>query len=573
MKKLSLVLALLLAMTMLLAACSPDASSGDAAAGTDSAAASTGSADAGTDGEEAEEEAAFFDPSLLQVKAVDDLTLEVNLVARTPYFLELTAFPTYSPVPMHIINDVGEAWSTEASTYIGNGPYTLTEYVPKDHLTMVKNENYWDAANVGPKTIEWKLIEDSVAELNAFQTGETSFTDNPPPEEIDSLKTEDFFVSEPQMGTYGVCMNNQAAPFDDVNVRKAFTLAIDRDHIANVIGSGLYIPAGGWVDPAQKDAAEGSTFREVAGDWYDPSAAAYEANCEAARAALEEAGSPNGEGFPTVTYSYNDSGIHPAVAEALQDMWNTVLGVNVELENMEWATFLETRKNGEYQLARDGWLNDYNDPMGELDLFITDGGNNNSQYKSTAYDELITAAKNEADPAARFALMHQMEDMLRDEWVIAPVMFYGDPYLIDPELKADPGFWTVPLGYKYFMYVQNEKYQDKLTVCAGPETSTIDPALNSSVDGAIYIIHSFEGLYRLNKAGEPEPAMAESVEVSDDGLTYTFKIKEGMQFSDGTPITAQTFVDSWVRAIDPETAADYAYMFECIAGYNEALGM
>ncbi len=568
MKKLSFVLALLLALTLVFAACSPGTGS-SAATGDASTADAAASSAAPAEGEEAAEEEAFFDPSLLQAKAIDDQTLEVTLVAPTPYFLELTAFPVYAAVPTHIIAEVGEDWATQAETLIGCGAYQLTEFVPQSHLKMEKNPNYWDAANVGPETIEFKLIEDSVAELNAFQTGVTMFTDNPPPEEIENLKSEDFFHSEPQMGTYYVSMNNQAEPFNDINVRKAFALAIDRDHIANVIGSGLYIPAGAWVDPAQNDATAGTKFRDVGGDWWDPSAEAYAANCDEARAALEEAGYPNGEGFPSVTYIYNDSGIHPAVAQALQNMWNEVLGVNVEIESQEWATFLETRKNGEYQLARDGWLNDYNDPVGELDLFITGGGNNNSQYSNPDYDALITQSKKEADQVKRFELLHQAEDMLRDDWVFAPVMYYGDPFLITPKLY-DAGFWTSPLGYKYFMFVQG--FED-LTVCAGPTTSTIDPALNSSVDGATYIIHMFDGLYRLDKNGKPEPALAESVDISDDQLTYTFHMREGVQFSDGTPITAQTIVDSWTRAIDPFTAADYSYMFESIAGYDAALGM
>ncbi len=509
-----------------------------------------------------------FDPSLLQAKALDDKTLEVTLTAPTPYFLELTAFPTYSPVPMHVINEVGEDWATQAETLIGCGAYQITEFVPGSHLLMTKNESYWDAANVGPQTIEFKLIEDPVAELNAYQTGETLFTDNPPSDEIPNLKNEDFFHSESQMGTYYVSINNQAEPFTDPLVRKAFTLAIDRDFMANTVGAGLYIPAGAFVDPAEKDAAEGSNFREVGGDWYDPSAAAYEANCEEARAALAEAGYPNGEGFPVVTYLYNPGSVHEPVAEALQNMWGEVLGVTVELEMQEWATLLETRKNGEYQLTRDGWLNDYNDPIGELDLFITGGGNNNSQYSNSEYDALVSAAKAEADPVARFEMLHQLESILRDDWVFAPIMYYGDPFLITPELY-NAGFWTSPLGYKYFMFT--EGFEDGLSVCVGPNTATIDPALNSSVDGATYIIHMFDGLFRLNNEGVPEPALAESVDISDDQLTYTFHLRDGIQFSDGTPITAQTFVDSWTRAIDPFTAADYSYMFEVIAGYGDAL--
>lgn len=521
-----------------------------------------------TDDETAEETEGTFDPSLFQVKAVDEKTLEVALAAPTPYFLELTAFPTYSPVPIEIINSVGESWATDPATFISNGAYQVTEWVPSSHITMTKNESYWDAENVGPNTIEFKLIEDSVAELNAFQTGEILFSENPPPEEIPALQSQDFFSSEPQMGTYYMSMNHQEAPFDDPLVRKAFALAIDRTHIASQIGNDLYIPADAWIPDILAGATPGSSFRDDGTSWWDPSAAAYEANCEEARTALAEAGFPDGEGFPTVTYIYNETGIHPAVAESLQAMWKDVLGVTVDLEVQEWATFLETRKNGEYQLARDGWLNDYNDPMGMLDLFISGSGNNNSQYSNPDYDALISQAKAEGDLEARFALMHQAEDILREDYVFAPIMYYGDPFLVDPAV-AEGGFWTSLLGYKYFMYVQG--FED-LSVCIGPNPSTVDPALNSSVDGATMIIHSFEGLYRLDKNGTPVPGLAESVDISEDGLVYTFHLRDDLQFSDGTAITAQTFVDSWVRAINPETGSNYSYMFGVIAGYEDAVG-
>ena len=549
MKKLSLLLAMLM-LVMTFTAC-----------GGDKPATSTEPTDNGG-------EAAAFDASAFQVVAKDDKTLEVTLLAPTPYFLELTAFPVYSVVPGHIIDEVGEGWATDPATFISNGAYQVTDWVSGSHITMTKNEKYWDAANVGPNTIEFKLIEDSVAELNAFQTNVTLFTDNPPPEEIPNIQSEPFFHSEPQMGTYYISINNQEEPFDNELVRKAFALAIDREHIAGKIGSNLYIPAEAWIPDSLGDATPGVSFRDVGENWWDPSAAAYEANCEEARAALAEAGYPDGEGFPVVTYIYNEAGIHSSVAESLQGMWKDVLNVTVDIEVQEWATFLETRKNGEYQLARDGWLNDYNDPMGMLDLFITGSGNNNSQYANADYDALISKAKAESDPAARFALMHQAEDILREDWVFAPVMYYGDPFLIDPDLY-NSGFWTSPLGYKYFMFAKG--YED-LTVCVGPNPSTVDPALNSSVDGATMIIHTFEGLYRLDKNGVPEPALASSVDISEDGLVYTFHLRDDLQFSDGTEINAQTFIDSWARAIDPATAADYGYMFEVIAGYAEAVG-
>lgn len=560
MKKLALLLSMLMVLGLALVACGGSTPPADSGSG------STSVAEGGDDSDGGEEEV-FFDPSLLQIRAVDDLNFEVTLPVETPYFLELAAFPTFSPVPMHILNDVGEAWATDAATYIGNGAYQVTEWVTGSHILMEKNPNYWDAESIGPAKIRFMLIEDSTARFNAFQADELDFMIRPPVDEMPTYENDPGYGVFTQLGTYYVSMNNQEAPFDDVNVRKAFALAIDRDHIANVICNGSYVPADAWVAPSLKD-VEAASFRDVGPSYWDPSAEAYDANLEEAKAALAEAGYPDGEGFPVVTYIYNEDAPHPQVAQALQDMWGA-LGVTVELEIQEWSTFLNSRKNGEYQLARDGWLCDYNDPMSMLDMFISSSGNNNSQLRSPEYDALVTELKATGDNTRRFEIMHELEDMLMNDWVFAPIMYYSETYLSDPELLNS--MWNSPLGYQYLMFADG--YDDgEMVVCIGPDPDTIDPALNSAVDGATMIIHTFEGLYRLNKDGDPEPALAESVEVSDDGLTYTFKLREGLQWSDGEPINAQTFVDSWTRAIDPATAADYAYLYEVVAGYNEALG-
>ena len=393
-----------------------------------------------------------FNPDLFQVTAPDDLTLKVTLISRTPYFLELTAFPTYMPVQKATIDANGDAWATKAETYIGNGPYKVTEFVPSSRITMEKNPNYWEVAKLGPQKIVFNLIEDNVAAFNAFQSGQLSFDNNIPPDEIESLKSNAAFHMPAQMGTYYVSFNNQKAPFDNPLVRKAFSLAIDRTYIANVLAKG-YIPAGAWVPPGLKDADPTKQFRDVGGNYIDPSTEAYAKNLEDAKAALAEAGYPNGEGLPTIEYIYNDSALHKAVAEALQNMWSQ-LGAKVTLSVTEWATFLNQRKNGEYMVARDGWLNDYNDPIGMLDLFITGGGNNNVQYKNPDYDALITQIKSTADNTERMKLLHQAEDILMQNWVFAPIMYYANPYMSDPAYGNS--IWTSPLGYDYFMYAQKQ---------------------------------------------------------------------------------------------------------------------
>ncbi|MCL1831160.1 MAG: ABC transporter substrate-binding protein, partial [Oscillospiraceae bacterium] len=156
---------------------------------------------------------------------------------------------------------------------------------------------------------------------------------------------------------------------------------------------------------------------------------------------------PDGN-VPGFTYMYNESTGHALIAQALQQMW-AELGIDVSLESQEWATFLQTRKNGEYQVARNGWLNDYNDPMGMLDMFITGGGNNDGQWSNAEFDELIKTVKNSGDQKERMELMHKAEDILFADWVVGPIYYYVDIYMIADDIG---GFYSSPLGYKYFMY-------------------------------------------------------------------------------------------------------------------------
>ena len=199
-------------------------------------------------------------------------------------------------------------------------------------------------------------------------------------------------------------------------------------------------------------------------------------------------------------------------------------------------------------------------------MWITGGGNNDAQWSNAEFDSLIKQIKSSGDAEARMEMMHQAEDIIFDEWMLCPIYYYVDIYMAQQNLE---NLSTSPLGFKFFMNASNGT--DTLKVCTGPDPDTIDPALNSAVDGGTMIDHAFEGLYTVAYGTPPTPGQAESVEISEDGLTYTFHLREGLKWSDGTPLTAHDFVYSWQRAVDPATGADYAYMFECIAGYTEAI--
>ena len=392
------------------------------------------------------------DPDELAAKALDDKTFEVTLVNDLSYFEELCAFPAMMPVREDMIEKAGDQWTFDTATYISNGAYKLKEWTHNSQIVVEKNENYYDVENLGPETITFKLMDDQNAMLSGFNSGELDFIEDVPQAEIANLIASGDMKIVDYIGTYYVCFQTQKAPFDDPRVRKAFSLAIDRTYIVNQVTQSGQVEAGGFVPSGVYDAdgAEGDDFRTVGGDYYKPTDADYEANCDEARQLLADAGYPNGEGFPVVEYLYNTSDAHKAVAEALQFMWEEELGVKVTLNNQEWAAFLQTRKDGDYSIARNGWIADYNDPISFLDMWMTGGGNNDAQYANDDYDALIKQAKTTTDNAERMDLLHQAEDkLIGEDSVLAPLYFYTQKYMLADGIE---GMYYCPLGYFFFGY-------------------------------------------------------------------------------------------------------------------------
>jgi oligopeptide transport system substrate-binding protein len=387
-----------------------------------------------------------YDEGKLNVTAPDDKTLVVTLKNPVPYFLELTAFPTYMPVRKDIIEANGEAWATKVETYVGNGPYKVAEWVPGSHITMTKNKDYWNYSKLGADNLKFVLMEDDTAILNAYQKGEILFADNMPNDEIDSWREKPDFHLQGQLGTYYVSFNVKKAPFDNPLVRQAFILAIDREWIVTNIGKAGQVPAGAFVSTGLSDADPSKEFRDVGGDYFDPYD--YEGNLAKAKELLAQAGYPDGKGLPTIEYLYNEGSGHQAIGEALQDMWGK-LGATVTLTSQEWGTFLNTRKAGDYQVARNGWLSDYNDPISMLDMWISGGGNNDAQWSNAEFDALIAKIKSTQDNAERYKLMHQAEDIIFQDWMLCPIYYYVDIYLQSEKMD---GFYASPLGFKYFKF-------------------------------------------------------------------------------------------------------------------------
>ena len=389
-------------------------------------------------------------PDALNVKASDDgKTLTIVLSYPCSYFDKMAAFATMSPVQQATVEANGDAWCTSPDTFVSNGPYMITDWTPSERIVLTKNPNYvggWDNSKIVSDTITLLLLEDSSASYAAYNSGEAVLIKDVPTDEIPSLtKAEDggdFYV-DTILGTYYVSLNLQRDAFKDAKVRKALSLAIDRDYVANTIMQGTYSAADSIVGPGIVD--ESGYFHDNGNAPYI--SADYEANLAEAKKLLAEAGYPNGEGYPTIEYSCNDAGYHVPLAEYLQQAWGD-LGITLTINKMEWSSFTPARRAGEYDVARNGWVMDYNDPSNMLDLFCSGNGNNDGKYSNPDFDAAIDASR-VADSAEHFAQLHKAEDILMEDMGCLPIAYYNDYWLQSPALK---GTWHSPYGYWYLQY-------------------------------------------------------------------------------------------------------------------------
>ena len=389
---------------------------------------------------------------LLNVKASEDgKTLTVVLAYPCSYFDKLAAFAPLSPVNEATVTANGDAWATKPESYICNGPYMISEWTPSERIVCKKNPNYvggWDNSKIVTDTLTFLLLEDSSASYAAYNSGTAQLIKDVPTEEIPSLTgKEDFFV-DPILGTYYISMNLNREPFNNPLVRKALSLAIDRDYVANTVMQGTYSPAYNYVGPGVVD-AEGMFMdnAKAANGGKSYISEDYEANLEEAKAALAEAGYPNGEGFPTITYSTNDAGYHIPVAEYLQQAYKRT-GITMNIDKMDWSSFTPARRAGEYEMARNGWIMDYNDASSMIELFYSSNGNNDGKYNNPDFDAALDASK-VADPVAHFAALHTAEQIVLEDYGFIPLAYYNDFWLQSPSLK---GSWHSPYGYWYLQY-------------------------------------------------------------------------------------------------------------------------
>lgn len=361
------------------------------------------------------------------VKALDDCTLEVVLENPTPYFLSMQIHFTWYPVHQSAIERFGRMderntkW-TRPGNLVGNGAFVLSRWIPNNIIEVVKNERYWNAANVRLNRILFYPIDNLLTEERSFRTGILHLTENVPITKVPAYRRDqpEVLRTDPYLGTYFYRINVTRPPFTDVRVRRAFAMAVDRESITRNVVTGGQRPARTFTVP------DTAGYTCPAGIDYD---------VQQARRLLSEAGYPEGRGLPPVELLYNTSENHKLIAEAVQQMWKKDLNVDVTLVNQDWKVYLASQKSLDYQIARASWIGDYLDPNNFLECFVTNGGNNNSGWSNKAYDDLLAEAARTADQKRRFDLMQRAEGILLKEAPLIPIYYYTRVFLKSPAVK------------------------------------------------------------------------------------------------------------------------------------------
>ncbi|MBI2343287.1 MAG: peptide ABC transporter substrate-binding protein [Deltaproteobacteria bacterium] len=360
------------------------------------------------------------DASRLGFRAVDDFTLEVTLETPTPFMLAFMCYPTFFPVPRWAIEAHGARW-TQPEHLVSNGAFALRRWVPYKEILLVKNDRYWDAARVTLPGVRFLPIEDKETALKMYAAGQLDIDWELPEAKIPSLLTHPDYVGAPYFSTYFYNLNTTKPPLDDVRVRRALTMAIDRETLINAYLQRTQAPATGFVPSV--------------GNGYHP-AAAFAFDPAQAKRLMAEAGYPGGANFPVLELHYNTSEHHKQVAQIVQQMWKEHLGISVVLHNEEWKTYLKTQQLMQHQISRAGWVGDYLDPNTFLEMFRRASTIDHTGWKNAEYDGLLDQAMLERDTRKRMAFLQQAEALLLREAPIIPIYVHVKHMLIRPSVRG-----------------------------------------------------------------------------------------------------------------------------------------
>ncbi len=348
------------------------------------------------------------------IRALDSKTFQMDLVGPLPYAVDALAHYSFAVVPLHAIEKYGSKW-TLPENFVGNGPYVLKEWTPQSSIKVVPNPKYWDKDAVKLDEVIFYAIDDNNTAYNMYLNGEVDWATTIPLDQIEAASLRRDFHKAPQLATYYYVYQTEKAPFDDVRVRKALSVSFDRQALVDQVTRAGQIPALGIVPEMAGYPSLGEPVYDVA----------------LGRKLLADAGYPNGVGFPKTAILYNTDANHKAIAEFLQQEWKRNLGITLELENQEWATYLASRNAGDFQIARAGWVGDYQDPNTFLDMFVTGTAMNGGKYSNDVYDILIKEAAT-LHGADRLEVLLQAEDILiNDDHALMNIYYYVTLNMID----------------------------------------------------------------------------------------------------------------------------------------------
>ncbi|WP_053365708.1 peptide ABC transporter substrate-binding protein [Bacillus sp. FJAT-27245] len=360
------------------------------------------------------------------LKATDDHTLVVELNNPLGYFEELLTMWTFYPVKKDLVEQ-NENWAGEADGYVSNGPFKMTQWKHDSQVVAEKNENYYDSKKINLKKVTWKVVNDATTYYQMYKTGELDLIQTLPTDVVEQEKSNKEFKNVPYFGTYMYMFNVSKEPFTNAKVRRAFAMAINREPLTKNVTKAGETPAYAFV-PQGVETSKGD-FREVGGEYFK------EDNEEAKKLLQEGMAEEGWSTLPPVTVIYNTSENNKKISEAVQEMLKKNLGIDVKLANQEWKTYLDTTLQGNFQMARMGWIGTLLDPVVILDYYLGDSPNNRSRWVNEEFDSLMAQAKAEQDPDKHFELLHQAEDILMEELPFIPVYHYTNTYLTSPTVK------------------------------------------------------------------------------------------------------------------------------------------
>ncbi|HVT27855.1 MAG TPA: peptide ABC transporter substrate-binding protein, partial [Lacipirellulaceae bacterium] len=359
------------------------------------------------------------------VNALDDYTLQIRLNNPTPYFLDLLAFYPFAPVNQRCLEKYGSPAWTRPENIVTDGAFRLVARRLRDRIRLVRSENYWDRERVRLRTVDALSIENRTTSLNMYMTGMVDWITVPPAEVLrvllKSKPPRNDLNPAPQLATYFFMLNTTRWPLNDKRVRQALSMATDRDEITRVATGAGEIPAYSLVPPSMPD-------------YHQQRCAPH--NPDAARKLLAEAGYPNGQGFPKLEILYNTDEAHQAIAELLRKQWQRELGITASLRNEEWGAYQDSVEQMNYIVARRSWVGDYLDPNTYLDMYVTNGENNNTGFSNPTYNKLIADASKEPDRQKRMRILERAERLLMDEMPIIPIYYYVSRNMVRPRVRG-----------------------------------------------------------------------------------------------------------------------------------------